>query len=193
MEWMSAALEQSPPHKLWTRNDCAALEKAGLIESDRYELIEGELVLKMSKNHPHVLAVYVLACWLRSVFGEAFVVQEPAIDLRPEDNPSSQPEPDVIVLNEPFRDLLSHARPSQLRLVAEVSSTTSTFDLTTKARLYARSSIPEYWVLDLERRRLIVHREPRGDAYQFVRAFGEDERVSPLAAPDRELLVRDLL
>ena len=183
----------SPPHKRWTRDECAVLESARLIDLDRYELIEGELVLKMGKSQPHMRALMLLIAWLRSVFGETFVAQEPSIDLRPEDNPSSEPEPDAIVLTRSFLELSSQARPDELRLVAEISRTTLPFDLTTKARLYARAGIPEYWVLDLEGRRLIVHRYPAGDGYRSVTAYSENEHVATLAAPSHEVRVGDLL
>ena len=184
--------KQWPPHKQWTRDECAALQRAGLIAAERYELIEGELIQKIGKNHPHMLTVMLLGSWLRKIFGEMFVVQEASIDLRPEDNPSSEPEPDIVVLTLPFREFTSKARPHELRLVAEVSSTTLAFDLTTKARLYARSGIIEYWVLDVEGRRLIIHRDPVGDAYGFVAAYDENERVATLAAPTCEVHVNEL-
>jgi Uma2 family endonuclease len=44
-------------------------------------------------------------------------------------------------------------------LAIEVADLTLSFDLATKARLYA-AGIPEYWVLDVNDRRFIVHREP---------------------------------
>ena len=90
------------PHKLWTREDCAVLEKAGLIEAERYELIEGELMLKMGKKSPHMHAVMLLVEWLRIVYGSRLVAQEVSIDVRPEDNPTNEPEPDAIVLNRSF-------------------------------------------------------------------------------------------
>jgi hypothetical protein len=40
--------------KPWTREECAAYERAGLWEGQHYELIEGELINKMGKNSPHV-------------------------------------------------------------------------------------------------------------------------------------------
>jgi Uma2 family endonuclease len=61
------------------------------------------------------------------------------------------------------------------------------------AALYARTGIPEYWALDLNGRRLIVHREPGGSVYKSVIAYSEQERLAPLAAPEREVLVADLL
>jgi Uma2 family endonuclease len=184
---------QSPPHKRWTREECAALESAGLIDPQRYELIEGELVQKMAKNPPHMRAILLLSRWLRSIFSELFVVQEPSIDVRPEDNPSSEPEPGAIVLNRSFLEISARVRPGDLRLVAEVSDTTLLFDLTTKARLYARAGIPEYWVVDVNGRRLVIHREPADGVYRSVVAYGEEERVATLAAPTVEVLVKDLL
>ena len=140
-----------------------------------------------------MLGVMLLVTWLRSICGDTFVVQEGAIDLRPEDNATSQPEPDAIVLNRSFLDLSSHALPDELRLVAEVSSTTLAFDMTTKARLYARAGIPEYWVLDLEGRRMLVHRGPFENAYRSVTAHGEHHRIAALAAPAHEVRVGELL
>ncbi len=181
------------PHKLWTREDCAVLEKAGLVEAERYELIEGELILKVGKNHPHVRALLFLAAWLRGGFGETCVAQESPIDLRSEDQPTSSPEPDVTVRVRSIAELSGPPRSEELRLVAEVSSSSLAFDLTTKARLYARSGIVEYWVLDVAGRRLIVHREPVDGRYRSVVAFGEEERVAALAAPERDVRVGDLL
>ena len=190
---LEAVMDGPPrPHKLWTREDCAVLEKAGLVEAERYELIEGELILKMGKNYPHVLALTCLVTWLQACFGAMSVIYEAPIDLRPEDHPTSEPEPDVSVLVRSVREFSSHPRPQDLRLVAEVADSSLAFDLTTKARLYARSGIVEYWVLDVDGRRLIVHREPVEGRYQSVVAFGEEERVATLAAPERDVRVGDL-
>jgi Uma2 family endonuclease len=183
----------TPPHKLWTREECAVLERSGIVDLDRYELVEGELIQKMPKGHAHMLAVMLLASWLRKVYGEFLVVTEPTIDVRPEDNPTSLPEPDVIVLTRSIRELTDRARPQELRLVGEVSNTTLAFDLTTKARLYARSRIPEYWVLDVEARRLLVHREPTERGYASIQAYGEDEQISTLGQTSDEVRVGDLL
>jgi Uma2 family endonuclease len=64
---------------------------------------------------------------------------------------------------------------------------------TIKAALYARAGIAEYWALDLNGRRLIVHRDPRGSVYKSVVAYSEQERVAPLSASESEVLVADLL
>ena len=182
-----------PPHKRWTRDECTILERSGLINIDRYELIEGELIQKMPKGQAHILAVALLASWLRHVFGEMRVVTEPTIDLRPEDNPTSIPEPDVIVLTRSIREFSALASPHELQLVAEVSSSSLAFDMTTKAGLYARSEIQEYWVLDVEAQRLLVYLEPTESGYGSIQAYGSEEFVSPLAAASAEVRVIHLL
>jgi len=53
-----------------------------------------------------------------------------------------------------------------------------------KAQLYARAGVADYWVLDVNGRRLIVHREPEASRYHSVTAYNDRERVAPLARPD---------
>jgi Uma2 family endonuclease len=185
-------LSSDPPRKHWSRAECDALENAGLLNGERLELIEGELISKMGKRRPHTITTTLVADWLRRTFGAEFVNSETPIDVAPEDNPTNEPEPDVILLQRSYREYqTSNPRPSDLRLLVEVSETTLGFDLTKKAALYARAEIAEYWVFDLFARRLIVHRDPRGRQYQSIMAYGEQEMVAPLAAPDAVLKVGD--
>jgi Uma2 family endonuclease len=113
-----------------------------------------------------------------------------------EDNPTNEPEPDLVLLATPSREFQDASpRPGDLRLVVEISDTTPHsshgFDLTTKAELYARAGIVEYWVIDVAARRLVVHRDARDGLYRSVTAYGEDETVMPLASPGSEFRVAD--
>jgi len=47
-------------------------------------------------------AVALLSGWLIQVFGIRFVNSEAPIDVAPEDNPTNQPEPDLIVLKHSY-------------------------------------------------------------------------------------------
>ena len=38
--------------------------------------------------------------------------------------------------------------------------------------------VPEYWVLDVQRREVVVHREPAGAAYRQVQRAGADETLT---------------
>ena len=115
---------------------------------------------------------------------------ECAIDVAPEDNPTNEPQPDLVVFKQPSNFLTSrNPRPQDLHLVIEVSDTSLYFDLTKKAALYARAGIVEYWVLDVVGRKLFVHRDPQAGKYQSITEYAEQESVAPLAAPDAEFLV----
>jgi Uma2 family endonuclease len=181
-----------PPRKRWTRVEHEALYDSGVLNEQRLELVEGELVDKMGKNQPYVIALVLLQGWLVGVFGLHRVAPEAPIDVAPQDSPTNEPEPDLIVLR---RDL-SHftkekPRPDDLDLVVEIADSTLFFDLTTKAALYARAGILDYWVLDVAGRRMIVHRDPQGGRYLSIVVYSNEETVTPLAAPEARLKVGD--
>jgi Uma2 family endonuclease len=162
------------------------------LSQQRLELVEGELISKMGKKRPHVNALIFMQEWLIGIFGAKFVNPEAPIDVAPEDNPTNEPEPDIIVLSRPSWEFKnSNPLPSDLRLVVEVSDTTLGFDLTKKAALYARAGIAEYWVLDVAARRLVVHREPAAGRYALVAVYSDQESIAPLAAPDANFAVAD--
>jgi Uma2 family endonuclease len=165
-------------------------EATGLWDQQRLELVQGELISKMGKKRPHTNALVAVHEWLRLTFGAQFVNQETPIDVAPEDNPINEPEPDLIVLSKPSREFRNaNPQPSDVRLLVEISHSTLGFDLTTKAELYARAGIIEYWVVDVAARQLIVHRDPREGLYRLVTAYSEQETASPLASPQSNFRV----
>ena len=130
------------PRKLWTRNQCEQLEQAGLLDQQRLELVDGELINKMGKNRPHVNAMAMMVKWLSQFFDLELVNQEASIDVAPEDNPTNEPQPDLVVLKKPtYLISTANPRPEDVHLVIEISDTSLYFDLTKKAALYARAGI----------------------------------------------------
>jgi len=181
-----------PARKRWTRTECEALETTGLLDDQKLELVDGELITKMGKNRPHTNALVFTQAWFVRVFGVEFVNPETPVDVAPEDNPTNEPQPDIIVLKRPTWEFTkANPQPADLHLVVEVSDTTLGFDLTKKASLYARAGIVEYWALDVAARRLVVHREPTGGRYISVAVYSEQEMVAPLAAPHAEFRVAE--
>jgi Uma2 family endonuclease len=193
LSWIEA-LPPRAKRKLWTRDEVDALEKLGAFVGQRLELVDGELIDKMGKNRPHVFVVELIRQWLFAVFGAGFVLQESPIDVAAADNRTSEPEPDVVVLNRPLGAFLSSSPgPADVRLIVEVSDSTLYVDLKTKASLFARAGILDYWVADIEGRRLIVHRNPGAGRYGEVRVYGAQDAVAPLAAPDSWFRLSDCL
>jgi Putative restriction endonuclease len=124
----------APVRKRWTRAECAALETSGVWNQQHLELIEGELIDKMGKNRPHVNTLLFVRKWLDRVFGTDYVSTEASIDVAPEDNPASEPQPDIVVLTRPSGEFpKNNPQPSDLRLVVETSDSSLRFDLTAKA------------------------------------------------------------
>jgi Uma2 family endonuclease len=104
----------------------------------------------------------------------------------------SAPEPDVVVLRTAASQ---HQRPSpkDTVLVVEVADTSLAHDRYTKAPLYARAGVPEYWIVDLNGERIEVYREPSPAGYRAVRYLLRGERLSPAFAPDLTIEVDTIL
>lgn len=167
-----------PNRKRWTRHELRLLIDEGRPEFERYELFDGELIDKSGNDRPHVLVVRSLTILLQQVFGSDFVLSETPINLRPEERSTYRPEPDVLVLEKPYKQFaLDDPGPQDILLVVEVADTSLQYDLVNKTRAYARAAIREYWVADLVGHRLIVHRQPFGERYALVQAFDLGEAV----------------
>lgn len=184
----------SPYRIRWTRADCEDFVARGLLTPGKFELIDGEIIRKIGQKRPHSAGVGRLFAWCLSVYSGDFVQTQATIDLSPEDTPTSEPEPDVFALRRSFAYFQNHyPGPADIALVAEVSDSTLAFDLSTKAGLYARAGIAEYWVLDVVGRNLTIHREPAEGVYQSVIRYAADETVAPLGKPDARVVVSALL
>src|SRR5688572_17749982 len=96
----------------------------------------------------------------------------------------SEPEPDIAIVrrrDDDYRD--EHPTPADVALIIEVAQSSLNFDLGRKLRLYASIAIPEYWVVDVANRQVIVHREPSKTTYRSGVAFEGGAQIAPLAVP----------
>lgn len=183
---MSAALLLPPqtgaealPRKRFTREEFDRLIESGFFEGQRCELIDGDLIDKIGQNPPHAFAVQLAHNWLASLgLTNSIRVQLP-IEASPADRGRSVPEPDLSVLAEDKSEFARRfPRGDELLLAIEIADSSASFDLSRKSVLYAAACVPEYWVLDLPRRRLVVHREPSEAGYRLIRFFAEGETVT---------------
>ena len=168
------------------------------VRNYRYELVEGNIIDKTSQSLRHRAAISRLTAWFFSVFGIEYVQSQAEIDVSLEDNPTSEPQPDVAALTDSLPQLTKinpkqNPRPEQIRLLVEVADTTLNYDLFVKAGLYARARIAEYWVLDLNARQLHILRQPANGAYQQTTTHPETASVAPLSAPAGFVTVARLL
>jgi len=130
-----------------------------LTDVDRVELLENYLVLKMPANPPHDSTVTKLFRRLDRLAPAGYVVRCQVGSSMPD----SRPEPDVAVARgvETAFDA-RHPRPDEIALVIEVSDSSLLRDRVDKGRIYARVSIPQYWVVNLVDRQVEVYTDPTG-------------------------------
>ena len=187
------ASSQAYPRKRFTREEVDQLLNSGFFVGQRCELIDGDLVDKAGQMPPHAQAIRLMQHWLLSFLESGRVQVQLPIEAAPEDRERSVPEPDVAVLRE-FKSEYNHRHPDggEVLLVVEVADTSAAFDLSRKAVLYARSGVGEYWVLDLTRGVLVVHRQPDGAQYRLTQLYSEDEMVAMEGRAER-VRVRELL
>ncbi|MBI2894010.1 MAG: Uma2 family endonuclease [Deltaproteobacteria bacterium] len=130
-----------------------------LTAADRVELLEGWLVPKMTKNPPHRIVTRRVRLALEgAVPGNWYVEsQEPIVTT------DSEPEPDVCVIRGRTEDYSETNPPSEaVGLVVEIAEASLAVDRRLKTRVYARASIPVYWIVDLATRCVEVHELPSG-------------------------------
>ncbi len=174
--------------------ECRLLIESGLLIPGKYELIEGDIVSKMGQSRLHIAVVSRIIAVLTSIFGGESIQSQAQIGIGTMD-PYSDPEPDVAVLRGTVRDYLEREPDpaADLLLIVEASGTTLQGDTTTKARLYARHAVPEYWVVSIAARELVVFRNPTAEGFADVQTYSESSTISPLAASDSVVQIVDLL
>ena len=172
--------ETFPSRKRITRTMCQSLVNNGLLD-ERYELIDGWVILKAPGKPPHRIASTLVRNLLFTIFGSLYVQYKSGLALPGPEGETTEPQPDIAVTLAPTTEYFdSNPGPQDVRLVVEVSNTTLDFDLDTKALLYARVEIPEYWVMDVNGRQIYRHREPSQEGYREIVILRETENVSPL-------------
>jgi Uma2 family endonuclease len=178
--------------KRWTADECRKLEAMEILVPGTYELIDGEIVEKVGQNLPHGIANTRTFLALTLAFGQNYVMMPVSVAINDED----RPEPDVFVTILPVRDYMTRGgilHPADMHLIVEVSDTTLWRDCNTKMKTYAAAGIPEYWVVDINARKLRVHRTPEATGYKDIVEYTETQSISPLAAPDKTIAIADLL
>ena len=176
----------------WTVKEYHKLAEIGIFDpEERLELIEGNIIKISAKGTVHASATRRTANLLHNLLGnQAAVYNKSPIAL--DDN--SEPEPDIAAVRiDPFDYATHHPTPSEVYLSIEVADSSLTFDREIKAKIYARSGIADYWVLNVGDRQLHVFREPAVDGYQSEVIFGETAIISPLQFPIVNIAIQEML
>lgn len=168
------------------------MAESGILQPDeRVELLEGQMIQMAAKGTAHRAAVTRIQRLFNNRLGDRVLIclQDP-VQL----DDCSEPEPDIaIVIPDPLDYEEHHPTPAEVYLLIEVSDRTLKFDCETKAPTYGRSGIAEYWVLDVNARKLHVYRVPGADGYQSEAILSEELTIAPLAFPECVIAIREML
>ena len=169
--------------RVWTREEVLALPDDG----NRYELVDGELLVSPSPRGIHqraVLGLYRIIDPYVRVQGAGLTMLAPA-DLDLGSGQLVQPDLFVVPLLADGREPLEWPDFGIPILVVEVTSpSTARYDRITKRYRFQRSGVSEYWIVDTDAR--TVERWTPGDTRPEVL----DERISwgPPGAADQLII-----
>jgi Uma2 family endonuclease len=168
-----------------------ALWEAGVFHDDnRVELLDGEIIRRRAGGIYHIKSVRRLLNQCAKHYADLCFVdcQNPVVF----DN-FSEPQPDILLLALSIDDGLEKPSPADVFLAVEVADSSLHYDSSAKLRAYARSGIPEYWIVNLTESRVEVHRQPQGESYAETFHRSSGETLAPAAFPDRPIAVADIL
>ena len=184
------AREPKLPYHLWTVKEFHQMAIAGLLdETDRVELIEGEMIDMAPIGSKHAFIVNQISQTFSARVGvQCLVSTQNPVRL----GEHSEPQPDVALLRSGnYMDALPTA--ADVLLIIEVSDSTLEYDRDVKIGLYARHGIPEVWLLDVNASEITVYREPVEGQYRLIRKPTAAEEVSPMAVPSAALRLMELM
>lgn len=180
---------------LWTCEQFHLMGDHKLFQNRKLILVEGEILEMPPPNPRHNTSLGLVDEWLRIAFGPQFWVRT---QMALEFGINTDPVPDVAVVVGRPRDYQGQATTAEL--LVEVSDSSLAYDTGDKASLYAAAGTRDYWVVDVENRRVIVFRNPQPDAaqkyghgYSSEASYTSTVSFSPLAAPSASVTADELL
>lgn len=148
-----------------TLDDFSTLHDAGAFEGRRkVELIEGVLYEVAPQRNRHARLKTRLAFELQLALRHLGSRLEVLVECTVAMPKKSAPEPDIAIVSDQIGE--GYVAVAAVALLIEVSSTTYRFDTGEKAALYARNAVAEYWVVDLERDRVLRFTGPTDEGFR---------------------------
>lgn len=173
----------------WSIAEWHKLVNSGFLAGKSVELLAGEIIEVSPEGVEHHYTNSQVVKYLRTVLNNVAEIQES----HPITLDNSEPEPDIAVVRLPetiYRNHHPHAQ--DIYWLIEISHRTLKIDLNQKKIIYARNGIPEYWVIDLVNKKLIVHSQIQNNDYTHINEYTTGT-ISPLAFPQIAIALDKLL
>ncbi|HYE17793.1 MAG TPA: Uma2 family endonuclease [Tepidisphaeraceae bacterium] len=186
-----------PRPKRWTKQEYyRVIKESPAFSQQRLYLFRGEVIEMSPQYHPHAYTVTELTTVLFEIFG---VRQGRRVRVQlPFETPGdSVPEPDLAVCTD--EQAARHPHPNRAELLIEVADSSLSDDREV-ALEYAAAGVPEYWIIDVNERRLEVYRSIVADPttalgfrYVEISHVAENHPIRPLAKPETSFVLAAVL
>jgi Uma2 family endonuclease len=173
--------------RAFTVSEVLRMQEAGIIsETERYELIEGEILLMQAKSPTHEVLKSALDIHLaRALPDHLWMGFEATVYL----SDDTFVEPDIVVYPREFR--MGGLKGTDIVLIVEVGASSLSYDLGFKAAFYAKHGVQEYWVVNAATRATTQFSGPRNKTWRRRVERGADELLSHPALPGFSIRLSD--
>jgi Uma2 family endonuclease len=142
---------------------------------DRFHLINGFLVAKMTEYPPHSAASEATRLVIEPLLPTGWHPRSDKPLRIP--NYASVPEPDLVIARGTVWDYQDrHPEPANVALVAEVANSSLSEDRA-MAGIYGKGGVPVYWIVNLIDRQVEVHTNPGPGGYGSRQIFKPGEEI----------------
>ena len=164
-------------------SDVELLQREGVLDGQKVELIEGVLIAVSPQYRPHSYTRNELT---RRFWRVLDALQSPLSaesEVTVEISPETAPEPDIVLTDAPMGK--GYVPVASVALAVEIADSSVRRDLHEKRDIYAAAGVPEYWVVDVNKAEVHRFADPAEGVYRA-------EPPVPLAGALRSLTMPDL-
>jgi Uma2 family endonuclease len=168
------------PLSQFTADEYMTMVEAGALGGQRrVELIGGYIVDVSPAGARHNYVVQHLSNLLAPLKAQFEVWVQATLEV----SKQNVYDPDIMVLKPPIERYQNTLPiPADVELIIEVADSSRLHDALVKLPVYAKAGIREYWIVDITKECVIVHRQPHANRYADVEEFCGETAFSPLAA-----------
>ena len=181
----------TPHPKKFTRDIYHKMAESAIFqESDRLELIKGEIIEMSPVGTRHASCVNKLNQLLgKKLPSETIIsVQNPIVLTN-----NSEPQPDLVILKyRPDFYANEHPHPEDILLLIEVSDSSIDYDKNVKIPLYAENKISEVWLVNLNDNCVEIHQKPYQNYYQIIQKLSSINNAILSNFPTIEIKISEL-